>query len=473
MHLSPEECLFHTNTPNAIRRALLSAAGIAILTNLLPLSLTYQVSILLFGLAAVAIAIRITPKDWKLILLSLLPVTLALSIGLIASNYWSQGSEKQRLTSLFTRTLAGTFWISTLTLSISWKDFTDSLDSLGVPRWLINFIDEAVASALLLLRGLTETQDSVRQRLGSYDFSSTPRIVASRLDHSFSRIRASIETRSLRMAIPIEINHTESNALMNYKPETTALNVKIIELNDPTTGHGILKNIDFELKAGDWLGVFGASGSGKTTLFRAISGLTPISNGTIQFFEKEKTNGTPHADVGLVFQNPEHSVIGATAWDDVCIGPQFRKIPRLEAEERACRLFNAFDLQHLKDRPVSRLSFGELKRLSLISTLANRPKILLCDEPTSGLDPISANRLIQALSDVADKEGISVLWASHDLHLLPNRIRRGIVLSQGELTRTIQLKSNQELNAIWPETGLWPMDHSMHAVTFPETKRYF
>jgi energy-coupling factor transporter ATP-binding protein EcfA2 len=172
--------------------------------------------------------------------------------------------------------------------------------------------------------------------------------------------------------------------------------------------------------------------------------------------------------VGFVFQNPEHSVIGSTAWEDACLGPIFRKIPKTKAEARVCALFLAFGMQNLKQRATSRLSFGELKRLSLISALATQPKLLFCDEPTSGLDPISASLLIQALSKIADEEGISVLWASHDLHLLPKRVKRGIVLAQGEVVQQLHFDEKHEKDFCWTQAGLWPEEHSMHAVTFPK-----
>jgi energy-coupling factor transporter ATP-binding protein EcfA2 len=230
----------------------------------------------------------------------------------------------------------------------------------------------------------------------------------------------------------------------------------------------MIKNIAFELGNGEWLGVFGASGSGKTTLLRTLAGLTPITSGTISLLGLERRGRTPYSEVGFVFQNPQHSVIGSTAWEDACLGPVSRNILKEKTEARVCALFSAFEMHDLMHRPVSRMSFGELKRLSLISALANGPKLLFCDEPTSGLDAISASQLIRALSNIADEEGISILWASHDLHLLPKRIKRGIVLAKGELVQELRLVEPVPAEDFWTQAGLWPVEHTMHAVTFPK-----
>jgi energy-coupling factor transporter ATP-binding protein EcfA2 len=384
---------------------------------------------------------------------------------------WSKELDRSAVLSLLLRVTTGAAWIAALAMSISWKDFTQTLSAVGLPAWLISFIDESVASALLLFRGLTDSRESVLQRFGKSGFFSVPWVLATGLDQGFTRIRASQEARALRLAVTPESTLPAFHLPKEESRQTPALEARTISVTDQESGHGIIKNIAFELGNGEWLGVFGASGSGKTTLLRTLSGLTPVTSGTISLLGREHRERTPYSEVGFVFQNPQHSVIGATAWEDACLGPVSRQVPKEKAETRVCTLFSAFGMQDLMHRPVSRLSFGELKRLSLISALATEPKLLFCDEPTSGLDAISANQLIRALSSIADEEGISVLWASHDLHLLPKRLKRGIVLAEGELVQELYLAEPERDEDFWTQAGLWPVEHAMHAVTFSKGMR--
>ncbi|MEN9722878.1 MAG: hypothetical protein RJB38_864 [Pseudomonadota bacterium] len=471
MHLSPEECLFHSAHPSPARRALVVVSCLALVVNLLPIPFELRLGLLLAGVVSIPIGAHSSPKDWKPIILSLLFVVLALSLGCLAAIAWSRELDRSAVLSLLLRVATGAAWIAALTLSLLWSDFVHALRAVGLPVWITSFLDESVTSALLLLRGLTESRESVLQRFGKGGFSSIPWVLATGLDQGFTRIRASQEARALRLAVAPESKLPVFHSPLAPQGDThgtPALEAQSISVTDPESGHGMIKNIAFELGNGEWLGVFGASGSGKTTLLRTLAGLTPITSGTISLLGLERRGRTPYSEVGFVFQNPQHSVIGSTAWEDACLGPVSRNILKEKTEARVCALFSAFEMHDLMHRPVSRMSFGELKRLSLISALANGPKLLFCDEPTSGLDAISASQLIRALSNIADEEGISILWASHDLHLLPKRIKRGIVLAKGELVQELRLVEPVPAEDFWTQAGLWPVEHTMHAVTFPK-----
>jgi energy-coupling factor transporter ATP-binding protein EcfA2 len=468
MHLSPEDRFFHSAHPSRTRRTLAAVSCFSIVLNLIPLlAFDVRASLLALGAGSLFFASKFSSKNWKPIVLGLLYIVMALSLGGFAASIWTKELDRSVIFLLLLRVATGATWIATLTLCISWSDLTYALKALGLRPWIISFLDEAVASALLLLRGLNDSSDSVRQRFGKSSFSSVPWILATGLDYGFTRIRASQETRALRLAARPELSLPMFYSPQPRTQETPALEVSEISVVDHESGHRILKNVAFELQAGEWLGVFGASGSGKTTLLRALAGLTPVASGTIAFSGEARKTAGPCPDVGFVFQNPEHSVIGATGWEDACLGPIHRRMPKEEAEAWVCSLFSEFGMHDLRHRPVSRLSFGELKRLSLISALAIRPKLLLCDEPTSGLDAVSASRLIQTLSAIAHREEISILWASHDLHLLPRRMERGLVLAKGELVRQLRLNQERSMD-FWARAGLWPTDHAMHAVTLPE-----
>ena len=84
-------------------------------------------------------------------------------------------------------------------------------------------------------------------------------------------------------------------------------------------------------------------------------------------------------------------------------------------------------VSHLAERSLSKLSFGEKKRVALAATLALEPSILLCDEPTAGLDYLAAKKLIELLEEISTERSISVVWVTHDLMTLPEKLSKALL----------------------------------------------
>ena len=104
-------------------------------------------------------------------------------------------------------------------------------------------------------------------------------------------------------------------------------------------------------------------------------------------------------------------------------------------------------VEHLADRSLAKLSFGEKKRVALAGTLALEPSILLCDEPTAGLDYVASKKLISLLEEISSERSISVIWVTHDLINLPQKLSKTILLRDGKVvfygnTKTALLPEN-------------------------------
>lgn len=471
MLVEPEKNLFRTVRSSRRGRAIVIVCLLSLALNLLSLSLVSQVGMLLLGLLIVSVAAYFSPKDWRPAFKFHFLIFLALAIGFLATVSWSKESDRAQAFSLLFRVANGSVWIAAITLSLSWNDLKQAFQWLKIPAWLVSYLEESLTSALLLLRGMSESHESVLLRFGRSHFSNVPWVLATGLDQGFTRIRASQDARSLRIAAfakPTFTGEASSRAPGELTESVPSLEARDLCVIDKDSGYQILQNLSFRIESSEWVGIFGASGSGKTSLLRALSGLTPATSGTVSVFGRERLGRIPHSEIAFVFQNPQNSVLASTPWDDACLGPSSRNLSMNEIEERVRGLFESFSMQEIMHRPVSHLSFGELKQLSLISALASKPKILFCDEPTSGLDAITASHLIRVLSRISDEEKISVLWASHDLHLLPKRIRRGIVLAKGKIIDEIDLGLSEIDENFWSQTHLWPGRHEMHRVTFPK-----
>ncbi len=183
------------------------------------------------------------------------------------------------------------------------------------------------------------------------------------------------------------------------------MRVEVHELTHAFPGRPALYGgLTTRFEAGDLVAVTGPSGSGKTTLLSILAGWLPPTSGTID-----------HIGIGRiswVAQSP-HGVTQRTALDHVVLALLARGFTRAAAEQEAHALLATFGLSGTAHRAFRYLSGGEGQRLTLATSIAAQPDLLLVDEPTAGLDPISAATVIDTLGALADTSRI-VLVSTHD-----------------------------------------------------------
>ena len=205
-------------------------------------------------------------------------------------------------------------------------------------------------------------------------------------------------------------------------------------------GFMALEDVVFRVSSGEFVAMLASNGSGKTTLIKILVGLLKPQTGTVKIGGRtlsDYSDAQLYQRVGLVFQNPNDQLVSATVAEDVAFGP--RNLG-LTAEEVRCRIDEALHCvgaDHLRERAIHHLSFGEQKRVAIAGTLAMKPSILILDEPTAGLDPAGEHEMMRLLGDLNHQQGITVILATQSVDLLPlfaHRIyllNRGRVLKQG------------------------------------------
>ena len=181
-----------------------------------------------------------------------------------------------------------------------------------------------------------------------------------------------------------------------------------------------LKDISFQVAAGELLLLAGASGSGKTTLIRCINGLIPRSykgdlQGSIQLHGQD-TAGLKLAAisqvVGTVLQDPERQILGSRVRNEVAFGLENMGLAREEIFERIDTALGYLGISNLRERETFSLSGGEKQKVALAGVLAMRPSLLLLDEPLASLDPASAQETLALVRRLAD-EGLAVVLVEH------------------------------------------------------------
>ena len=213
------------------------------------------------------------------------------------------------------------------------------------------------------------------------------------------------------------------NATIEYREKTFFGKEKI------TTA---VKNVSFELFKGEVLGLVGESGSGKSTISKALTGLLPLTKGTLT---RAKNTGTPR----MVFQDPYGSLNPAKKIGWILEEPL--KIQGGYTKEERKRLVRAalkeveLEEAHAK-RYVRELSGGQRQRVAIAAALIQKPEIVILDEPVSALDVTVQGQILELLYRLKEEHGMSYLFVSHDMNVIRRVCDRVIVLYQGEIAET-------------------------------------
>ena len=198
-----------------------------------------------------------------------------------------------------------------------------------------------------------------------------------------------------------------------------------------------LKDINIEIKDGEFVGLIGHTGSGKSTLVQHLNGLVRPTEGRIYFdgqdIYAEGYDMKKHrSNVGLVFQYPEHQLFEVDVLSDVCFGPKYLGLKKAEAEEQAKKALAlvGMDESYYKRSPFD-LSGGQKRRVAIAGVLAMKPKMLILDEPTAGLDPQGRKEILELISGLRERAGITIVLVSHSMEDVAEYVDRIIVMNKG------------------------------------------
>ena len=221
------------------------------------------------------------------------------------------------------------------------------------------------------------------------------------------------------------------------KPDRTegGLEVRNLRFRYTEQGEEALKDVSFFVAKGECAGLVGRNGSGKSTLAKCICGFLKPDSGSIYY------NGQNLADfsimeraekIGYVMQNPNQMISFPMIFDETAFGLRTRGVPEAEVKTRVYEALGICGLYPFRNWPVSALSYGQKKRLTIASILVLKPSFMILDEPTAGQDYRHYTDFMEFLSLLSRDLGISLLLITHDMHLMLEYTTRAVVLSQGE-----------------------------------------
>ncbi|WP_304406620.1 ABC transporter ATP-binding protein [uncultured Clostridium sp.] len=199
------------------------------------------------------------------------------------------------------------------------------------------------------------------------------------------------------------------------------------------SGKEILHGISFKVNKGEMVSIVGRNGAGKSTISKLVCGFYKPTYGQILFNNRDLVNDTikERAEkIGMVMQNPNQMISKTMIFDEVALGLKARGISEEKIKNRVFETLKVCGLYEFRNWPISALSFGQKKRVTIASILVLNPEIIILDEPTAGQDFKHYTEIMEFLKEL-NQRGVTIIMITHDMHLMLEYTNRAIVLSNG------------------------------------------
>ena len=225
-----------------------------------------------------------------------------------------------------------------------------------------------------------------------------------------------------------------------------------------------LKDVSFTIHKGEMVSIVGRNGAGKSTLAKLICGFEKPTSGSISMEGRDLSQDTIKeraANIGYVMQNPNQMISKPMIWDEVEMALLSLPMTEEERKRRVEETLKICGLYPFRNWPISALSFGQKKRVTIASILVQRPGIIILDEPTAGQDYEHYTEIMEFLKEL-NGQGYTIVMITHDMHLMLEYTSRAIVFSEGQLladTSAVHVLNNPELvrQANLKETSLYTL----------------
>ena len=203
-----------------------------------------------------------------------------------------------------------------------------------------------------------------------------------------------------------------------------------------------VRDIDFSVEKGEYLGIIGATGSGKSTFIQHLNGLLKPTSGTVFYdgvdiHESKKITRETRFKVGLVFQYPEYQLFESTVFEDIAFGPKNMGLDESDVKERVLEAAGFVGLgESFMEKSPFELSGGEKRRAAIAGVIAMRPEVLILDEPTAGLDPVGQAEIIGNVMNYKASHDATVILITHNMEEIARSVDRIVLLNSGSIAIT-------------------------------------
>ena len=240
----------------------------------------------------------------------------------------------------------------------------------------------------------------------------------------------------------------------------------------------IIEDLSFSLKKGERLAIVGKNGAGKSTLAKALCGFVP-SQGKLTYKGQDISQDSiaeRSERIGFVLQNPNQMISQTMIFDEVALGLRLRGIEEAEVEERVHEVLKTCGLYSFRNWPISALSFGQKKRVTIASILVLKPEIIILDEPTAGQDYKTYTDIMNFL-DSLQKQGHTIVMITHDMQLMLEHSDRCLVVVEGKIIaddKPVTILNQKDLleSANLKQTSLYTLGQKLSSDPVEVTQYY-
>lgn len=201
-------------------------------------------------------------------------------------------------------------------------------------------------------------------------------------------------------------------------------------------GHRALNEINLAIEKGERIAILGPNGAGKSTLFQLFNGLLLPTSGTVTVKNLAVQKGNLaeiRRTIGMVFQDPDDQLFNSSVRQEIAYGLMNMRVSGQALEDAIAWALDVVGMQGYETKSPHNLSGGEKKRIALASVLAMKPEVMVLDEPTAALDPRGVSKLVKLLNHINQTLGITLIFATHDVDIVPLLADRVFLLSKGEI----------------------------------------
>lgn len=266
------------------------------------------------------------------------------------------------------------------------------------------------------------------------------------------------------------------------KDKRDSLSDSILKVEGLSVSYGdnpaIIEDMSFSLKKGERLAIVGKNGAGKSTLAKALCGFVP-SQGKLTYKGQDISQDSiaeRSERIGFVLQNPNQMISQTMIFDEVALGLRLRGIEETEVEERVHEVLKTCGLYSFRKWPISALSFGQKKRVTIASILVLKPEIIILDEPTAGQDYKTYTDIMNFL-DSLQKQGHTIVMITHDMQLMLEYSDRCLVVVEGEIIaddKPVTILNQKDLleSANLKQTSLYTLGQKLSSDPVEVTQYY-
>lgn len=351
-------------------------------------------------------------------------------------------------------------WMAAVFLTTPFTKVLEALKWFRIPTVLVETVALAYRYTFVLIEEFYLMRDAARLRGGLQNYRHSVRatalILAEVILRAYDRARriqgAMVSRGAASKGVEPMSALTDSTACPNrcdvtplfvdrFAPLVTCSH---LSFSYPYPAKTVVEDLSLSVSAGEVVAVCGPNGSGKTTLLKLLAGMLAPTQGEIFLSGRRlerKNRNEAFRHVGILLQDPNDQLFCTHVQEDIAYGPQNLGLEAEEVERLVQTAMDLMEVGPLAERPIHRLSHGEMKRVGLAGLIAMRPPLILLDEPTAGLDPVAARELVRLIRHLNSHHGYTFVLVTHAIDIAPLLATRMVILDQGRITADGSLRS--------------------------------